>query len=125
VRLGYFHFAFLGDESIIASEASECADEQGKFWEYHDYLFEHQQGENQGGFSKDNLKSYAAVLGLDTQTFNQCLDSGKYKDVIDQQSQFGRQLGVQSTPSFLINGTPIVGAQPFTSFQQVINQLLK
>ena len=125
MRLGYFHFAFLGDESIIASEASECADEQGKFWEYHDYLFEHQQGENQGGFSKDNLKSYAAALGLDTQSFNQCLDSGKYKDVIDQQSQFGRQLGVQSTPSFLINGTPIVGAQPFTSFQQVINQLLK
>jgi protein-disulfide isomerase len=125
VRFGYFQFPFLGDESHTAAQASECASDQGKFWEYHDYLFSHQNGENQGAFSADNLKKFAQEMGLDTQAFNQCLDSGKYKDVVDAQAQFARQLGVQSTPSFLINGTPMVGAQSYEAFQQLFDQFLK
>lgn len=125
VRLGYFHFPFLGDESKVAAEASECASDQGKFWEYHDYLFTHQKGENQGAFSTENLKVFAQEIGLDSAVFDQCLDSGKYKDDVSQQGEFARQLGVQSTPSFLVNGTPMVGAQPFETFQQLIDQLLR
>lgn len=125
VQVGYFHFPFLGQESLDAAEASECAGEQGKFWEYHDLLFSNQSGENQGAFSKDNLKAFAATLALDTKAFNSCLDNGKYTDTIAQQAQLARQLGVQSTPSFLINGTPIVGAQPFDNFKQLIDQMLK
>jgi len=124
VRFAYVHFAFLGPESQWAAEASECAADQGAFWEYHDFLYENQNGENRGAFNQDNLKQFAGELGLDTQKFNQCLDSGKYTDIVQQETQMAKQLGVQSTPSFVINGTPIIGAQPFESFQQVIENTL-
>lgn len=122
--MGYIHFAILGDESFWAAEASECADDQGKFWEYHDYLFTHQNGENQGAFSKENLKSFASALGLDTAAFNACLDSGKYTLYIQQQTQFSGSLGVQNTPSFLVGNQGLVGAQPFSQFQGIIESLL-
>jgi protein-disulfide isomerase len=120
VRLGYIHFAFLGQESQWAAEASECASDQGKFWEFHDLLFEKQSGENQGAFSKDNLKKFAAELSLDQTKFDECLDSGKYTSLVTAQTSFGQQLGVQSTPSFIVNDQPVIGAQPFETFQKLI-----
>jgi len=87
-------------------------------------LYENQNGENRGAFSKENLKQFAEQLGLNTDSFNQCLDSGKYSEVVEQENEIARQLGVQSTPSFIINGTPVIGAQPFESFQQVIEAAL-
>lgn len=120
VRFGYLHFAFLGPESQWAAEASECADEQGKFWEYHDMLFARQAGENQGAFAKDKLKQFAAALNLDTAKFNACLDSGKYTQVVTAETQMLTGLGVQSTPTFLVNTQPVSGAQPFSVFSQVI-----
>ena len=86
VRLGYWHVAFLGEESQWAAEASECAADQDKFWEYHDKLFASQNGENQGAFNKDNLKQFAADLKLDTAAFNECLDSGKYTQAVQEQT---------------------------------------
>jgi protein-disulfide isomerase len=124
VRFGYWNFAFLGQESFWAAEASECAADQNAFWEYHDKLFASQSGENQGAFSKDNLKQFAADLNLDTEVFNQCLDSGKYTSLVQQDTQTAQSLGVSSTPTFLLNGQPIVGAQPFTVFQQGIESAL-
>lgn len=124
VRIGYFHYAFLGEESLWAAEASECAADQDKFWEYHDYLFTHQNGENQGAFNKDNLKAFAAELELDTKAFNECMDTGKYTQAVQEMSQVARQIGVQSTPSFAINGQAVVGAQPFDVFQQAIEEIL-
>lgn len=125
VRLGYWNFAFLGDESTWAAEAAECAADQDKFWEYHDILYASQSGENQGAFNKDNLKKFAEELGLDPQTFNECLDSGKYTSLIQDDTSTSSALGVQSTPTFLINGQGVVGAQPFEVFQQTIDSLLK
>ena len=122
--MGYFNFAFLGEESLWAAEAAECAGDQDAYWEFHDYLFSHQNGENQGAFSKDNLKKFAVELKLDTQAFNECMDSGKYTQLITDQTNFARQLGVQSTPSFLVNGQGVVGAQPFDSFKQLIDGFL-
>ena len=122
--MGYFHFPFLGEESIWAAEASECAAEQDKFWEYHDKLFDSQAGENQGAFSKDNLKKFADDLGLDTDAFNECLDSGKYTEAVNAQANTARQIGVRSTPTFAVNGVPLVGALPFDSFKQVIDEQL-
>lgn len=116
------HFAFLGDESTWAAEASECAADQDKFWEYHDLLFTSQSGENQGAFNKDNLKKFAADLGLDTAAFNECLDTGKYTALVQEESQFISNLGVQSTPSFIVNGQPLVGALPFASFKEIIDK---
>jgi len=124
VYFGYFNFAILGDESQWAAEAAECAGDQSKFWEYHDYLFSHQNGENQGAFSKDNLKGFAADMGLDTAAFNTCLDSGKYTQFVQDQSNIAHQLGVSSTPTFALNGQPVVGAQSFDSFKTTIDALL-
>ena len=112
--------AFLGEESAWAAEASECAADQDAFWEYHDKLFDSQSGENQGAFTKENLKTFAADLKLDTAQFNECLDSGKYTQAVQEQTSAAQQLGVRSTPAFVINGVPLIGAQPFDAFQQVI-----
>ena len=125
VRFGYFDFAFLGQESNWAAEAAECASDQNKFWEYHDTLYSSQSGENQGAFNKNNLKKFAEELGLDTSAFNECLDSGKYTQLIKEESSAASSIGVRSTPTFLINGQPLVGAQPFEVFQQTIDPLLK
>ena len=125
MRFGYFNFAFLGDESQWAAEAAECAGDQNAFWEFHDYLFSHQNGENQGAFSKDNLKGFAADMGLDTTAFNTCLDSGKYTQFVQDQTNIARQLGVQSTPTFAVNGQPVVGAQSFDTFKTTIDATSK
>ena len=125
VRLGYWNFAFLGDESTWAAESAECAADQDKFWEYHDKVYNSQSGENQGAFSKDNLKKFAEELGLDTETFNECLDSGKYTSLVQDDTSTSSALGVNSTPTFLVNGQSVVGAQPFEVFQQTIESLLK
>jgi protein-disulfide isomerase len=120
VRIGYWNMAFLGDESIWAAEAAECSADQNQYWEYHDLLFSGQDGENIGAFAKENLKKFAAQLGLDTASFNECLISGKYTGLVKSDTELARQMGVQSTPSFLVNGTPIVGAMSFEDFQKLI-----
>jgi protein-disulfide isomerase len=121
LRFGYIHFTFLGEESQWAAEASECANDQNAFWQYHDYLFSHQSGENLGAFSKDNLKKFAVTLNLNADEFNQCLDSGKYTDLVKSQTSMAQNLGVSSTPTMVINGKVLLGAQPFATFQQVID----
>ena len=103
-----------------AAEAAECAGEQGKFWEMHDMLYSHQDA-----LSVDDLKNYASQLGLDTEQFNQCLDSGKYKDKVQNDFNMGVQVGVSGTPTFFINGEKLVGAQPYSVFQQVIDSKLQ
>ncbi len=72
----------------------------------------------------DNLKLFAGQLGLDVDQFTQCLDSGKYTEIVQQENQIGKSLGVQSTPTFVINGQPVIGAQPYENFQQVIESIL-
>lgn len=121
LRFGYIHFTFLGQESQWAAEASECANDQNAFWPYHDYLFAHQSGENLGAFNKDNLKKFAVALNLNTEQFDQCLDSGKYTDLVKSQTSMAHNLGVSSTPTMVINGKVLLGAQPFATFQQVID----
>jgi protein-disulfide isomerase len=119
VRYGYQHMAFLSPESRLAAEASECAAEQGKFWEYHNQVFTNQAGEK-SALGKDILKKFAADLRLDMAKFNGCLDSGKYTALVENETAAAQTLGITSTPAFLINGQPLVGAQPFEKFQQVI-----
>ena len=124
VRLGYVHFAFLGPESQWAAEASECAADQGMFWEYHDYLFNHQNGENRGAFNKDNLKGFAVEVGLDEDSFNQCMDDQRYAQTVLGETQWAQSVGVQSTPTVVINGVPVIGAQAFSVYENVFDTLL-
>ncbi len=102
VLLVYRDFAFLGPESSRAAEAGMCASEQGKFWDYHDYLFTHQNGENQGAFADPNLKNFAKIVGLDTTLFNGCLDSGRNIQAVKDSKIEGTSIGVRGTPKGFI-----------------------
>lgn len=102
VRFIYRDFAFLGEESTKSALGGRCANEQGKFWEYHDYLYSNQSGENRGAFNNENLKSFAVTLGLDKKSFDQCFDSNKYVDQIAQEKQLGKLAGVKGTPKGFI-----------------------
>jgi protein-disulfide isomerase len=114
--------AFIGQESMWAAEASECANEQGRFWEYHDKLFAEQAGENRGTFSKSNLKRFADQIGLDTATFNACLDSDKHKATVQRDIDDGVREGVRQTPTLFINTIKIEGVPSFDALQQAIEK---
>lgn len=103
-----------------AALASECADDQGKFWPYHDKLFE-----NQKKLDLESLKSYAKELGFNTSEFNKCLDSKKYEAEVAKDAQDGQNASVSGTPTFFINGRKVEGAQPIDQFKKVIEEELK
>lgn len=120
VRLSYrdFPLTSLHPQAMIAAEASRCAEEQGKFWEYHDQLFTAQ------ALDKNALVDYARNLKLDTSQFESCLNSEKYKSEIEADEQAGRSVGVNGTPGFFVNGISISGAKPETEFASVIDDEL-
>jgi protein-disulfide isomerase len=106
-RLIFKNLAFLGQESVWAAEAAACASEQGKFWEYHNKLFENQNGENKGAFKADNLKRFAREIGLDEVAFNTCFDEGEYKAEVVAERSEGQRRGVNATPTFFVGQTEV------------------
>lgn len=125
VKFAWRDFAFLGPESFWAAESARCANDQGKFWQYHDLLFNRQKGENEGTFSKDNLKKLAGELGLNQTDFDACLDSGKYTQAVKDDTDAGRAAGVSGTPAVFVSGQVVEGAQPFEVFKTLIDSRLK
>ncbi len=123
VRFVYRHFAFLGEESVWAGEAAECADEQGRFWDYHDALFENWQGTNVGGYSYNNLLNFAGDLGLDSGQFSECMTERRYLDRVRGDSEYADSIGLTSTPSVLINGEIVRGAD-YDIFKDAIEAAL-
>ncbi|MGH7773715.1 MAG: DsbA family protein [Candidatus Binatia bacterium] len=123
VKFVYRHFAILGKPSMAAAQAAECAGEQGKFWEYHDKLFA--SAGSPLAFTDGRLKGYARELGLKSQAFNRCLDSGKYLKKVEGETAIAAFLGARGTPAFLLNGQLLVGAQPFEVFEAAIERELK
>jgi protein-disulfide isomerase len=118
VKFIYKHFPLrnIHFSAQTAAEAAECANEQGKFWEYHDLLFE-----NSPSFRENNLVDYATQVEMNSDQFKECLSSGKYKSVIEQDLRDGSAAGVRGAPGFTVNGQLISGAQPFSVFQQLID----
>ncbi|MBU0530461.1 MAG: DsbA family protein [Candidatus Aenigmatarchaeota archaeon] len=114
-----FPLTSLHPQAQPAAEASECANEQGMFWEFHDKIFE-----NQGSMSPEAYKQWAADIGLNTEQFNSCFDSGKYRSEVQKDLADGQAAGVSGTPTFFINGQKLVGAQPFEAFKAVIDNSL-
>jgi protein-disulfide isomerase len=102
-----------------AAEASECAHEQGKFWEFHDALYA-----DQSKLSVPDLEATAARLGLNADSFKKCLDTGKYTEEVNKDTADAQKAGVNSTPSFFINGIAVVGAQGYQAFADVIDREL-
>jgi len=131
-RVGYRHTPYQGEGSLLAAEASECAAEQDAFWPYHDRLVERLAVEGKRDFSAENLKVFATEIAaasdeveIDSQQFNQCLDERKYREVVMAELETSHSmLGVSGTPTFLVNGTRLVGAQPYEAFEQVIESHL-
>jgi len=107
-------------EAPKAGEAAQCANDQSKFWEYHDKLFA-----NQRALKDEDLKGYAVDLGLEVAAFNSCLDSGKYTAEVEEDKKAGAAVGVAGTPAFFINGQFLNGARPFDSFKELIDSELE
>lgn len=125
VKFVFRHFAFLGPESRWAAEASECANEQGRFWDYYEKLFSEQSGENVGVFSKQNLQRFAGDLELDMASFNTCLTSGRYAERVlaDINEAVGK--GVRGTPTLFVNGRRVEGGSNYAVLRQAIEAALK
>lgn len=127
VKLYYRHFPLsFHPQAQMTAEASECANEQGKFWEFHDKVFEEQEKQGPGTitYTVDDVKRWAAETGLNTSTFNPCVDTNKYKEKVTKDQADGQKAGVSGTPTFYINGTQLVGAQPFSAFKAAIDAVL-
>jgi protein-disulfide isomerase len=120
IQLEYRHLPILGNESVNAALASQCAADQDKFWQYHHELFLIQaragqvedEETNVGRFSDDNLKRIAGDLGLDQQAFNTCYDSREHLDLVTTQQREANQFGITGTPGFLVNGRPLGSGTP-------------
>ena len=121
VRLVYKDFPLdnIHSEATPAAMAARCAGEQGKYYEFHDKLFE-----NQRSLDTSNYKQWAQDIGLDTSKFNSCVDARKYLSAVRKDLVEGQQNGIQGTPGFLINGKLISGAQPFSVFEAAIESAL-
>jgi predicted DsbA family dithiol-disulfide isomerase len=116
-------FPFLGQESWAAAQAAEAAREQGKFWEYHDALFNAQGRENSGAFKYGNLVDIAREVGLDIPQFEATL--GQHLDALQAEADAARAEGVASTPTFYVGDRKIVGAQPYQVFVEAIEAELQ
>lgn len=123
---------FIGAESKTAAEAAYCAGDQGKFWEMHDVIFTNQTGENVGAFDRRRLDAFAELISLDETAYADCMDSGKYEDLVNQDKNDATAAQIQATPSFIIsyevNGETqtrvIQGAQSIDVFAQEIEAAL-
>lgn len=124
-NLVFQDFALNGPASVMAAEASHCAKDQGKFWEYHDALYNNWEGENTGWVTRESLGSFAQGVGLDLAEFDSCLDSAKYRQQVLDTYEFGQKIGINATPSFLIiSGDKIVkitGNQPIEVFRKTLD----
>jgi protein-disulfide isomerase len=133
VKLIFRHFPLstIHVNAQISAVAAECANQQGKFWEYHDKLYTDGQSDG-AGLDKASLEKYASSLGLNSGTFgfgknkfNQCLEGNATLSVVNADQAEGTKDGVTGTPTFYINGVQVVGAQPLTAFQAAIDKALK
>ena len=129
VNFIYKDFPLNGEQSILASEASYCAQKQNKFWEYHDTLYNNWGGENTGWITENVLQGFARDVKLNLDDFSQCLENSEYRQKVLDNEQFAREIGINATPSFLIFNDSelyrIIGAQPFDRFEQAIQELGK
>lgn len=116
--------SFLGTESTRSAAAAYCAGDQNKFWEYHDFVYTNQGAENSGALSDDRLTQFAQLAGLDMNAFSACFQSGEKAARITQAGTLAAGYGINATPSFVINGTVLVGLRSYAEIQQAIEAAL-
>lgn len=127
-NLIFVDLAFFGPDSTKAAEATYCAADQGKYWEYHNILYSNQGSINSGWASSGNLKIFAFQIGLNMDLFGACLDEDTYKKRVEHNIQVAKNSGANETPTFIIINTEvqqeITGAQPFSAFKQTIDRMI-
>jgi len=124
VKIIFKDFTIIGPDSIAAANAAHCANDQGKFWEYHDTLYNNWGGENNDWASSDNLVKFAQSIELNEESFVKCMIEKKFDQVVTSSNNDARTLGLTGTPGFFIIGpdnqiSKIPGAQPYESFQKI------
>lgn len=130
VKFVYRHYplpATLHPAAQDLAEASECANDQGKFWEFHDEAYKQQAAKGEGTITitPDDISGYASTLNLDMANFNDCFSNKKLTKKVAEDLADGQKVNVSSTPTFFINGQIVVGALPFASFKTIIDEQLK
>ncbi len=130
VKIIFKDFTIIGPDSVNAAHGAHCADDQGKFWEYHDVLYNNWNGENNGWASSENLVRFADSIGLDMDKWTQCMMDKTYQQKIVASNQDARALELTGTPAFFVIGpdnqvTKIGGAQPYEVFARIFDSELK
>jgi protein-disulfide isomerase len=122
LRFVWRDFAYQGQESVNAALAARAAQEQGKFWEYHDLLYQNQSSGNSGGYADEKLVELARKTGLDVERFEEALRDGRYEEVVRADLEEAQRKGISGTPAFEINGELIFGLQSQETFREAIEQ---
>lgn len=127
VKISYRHYPLsFHPMSQKSAEGAECANDQGKFWEYHDKIYEKQDAQGQGTitYTNEDLKTWAGETGMDAATFGTCLESSKHASKVTEDMTAASAGLVDATPAFYVGSQLLVGAQPFSAFKAVIDQQL-
>lgn len=122
VRIEWRDFPYLGPESTLAADAGRAAAAQDRFWEFHDAMYADQPAPNSGSLTEDYLVGVARQVGLDVDRFRRDLASESVAAAVQDDFTEGQSIGVTGTPAFLVNGRPVMGAQPVEVFRQLIDQ---
>jgi protein-disulfide isomerase len=122
LRIEWKDFPYQGRESVDAAIAARAAQAQGKFWEYHDLVYENQSSGNSGGYNDESLTALAEEAGLDVDRFEKDLKGARYEGVVQADFEEGQGLGISGTPTFFINGEVLVGLQPLETFERAIEE---
>ena len=127
VKLVFKDFPLNGPDSVLAAEAAYCAQDQGKYWQYHDELYKNWGGEKTGWITRESLDKFATTVSVDLEKFDKCLDDHKYLERVNQMYEFGKEIGIDATPSFLVfNNEKIIkitGNQPLEVFLKSLDEL--
>ncbi|MDF2422305.1 MAG: DsbA family protein [Nitrosopumilus sp.] len=127
VKIVFKDFPLNGPDSLLAAEATHCAQDQEKYWQYHDELYDNWGGERTGWVTRESLGKFAITVNLDLDKFNKCLDDHKYQNKVMSLHEFGKKIGIDATPSFLVfNGEKMIkirGNQPLEVFLKTFDEL--
>lgn len=127
VRLVFRDYPLNGSDSLLAAEATHCANDQGKYWQYHDELYKNWGGERTGWITIESLNGFAKTVDLNLDEFNACLDDRTYQDMVIAQYEHGRRIGIDATPSFLVfdeqKTIKIRGNQPLETFLRTFDTM--
>ncbi len=131
VNVIFKDYTIIGQDSVTAAHATHCAGEQGKFWQYHNTLYDNWRGENNGWAGKENIAKFAEQVGLDMNTFNECNNDGRYAQKISLSNSDAQKLGITGTPAFYVISAnnqevqTISGAQPYEVFERIFDAMLE